>query len=768
MNKKLLYGLIALMAVPFVSCKDDDPVQAEDEANVDRMFMPMFRRDDNTNRGSDDPYQCGLVEGTLNSLYLAWYGVNGAAGYQIMMGTSACSNAERWEMPENLLLDTIVPGDQLNMTLEHLSYSYNYAFSIRALDPRGASYDASTKTWTVDNDCPYHSKWYGRGDERHNTDYFRLRTDIRYDVPEVVTITDRTETSFRVNFDLGIAASSAEEFPEFERDEDGNFVAQILSVTASDVNPDAYIDPKWAAYPISDEDRQNGYIDVTDLTPNSAYVVDIINTNIPYRVDQGYNMLAPRTTGQPGEPVFLEWSQLKAGAADTIPEANDPKYNAARLDTVITFFNRNSELAEGTVFDLEGGKNYYIITNATLQKGFTLRTRPSDVAQGKRATVFLGGISKDPVSGDPICVQWFWGKVPGAGESGAPIEVGDVVFENIDFSSPLAKRRDEAAGKDGTGNYFGNCDRNCAEISFSSIQIKNCSFQDIIRGGLIRFQGPQRKRVDKILIENNVMWNCGYFQSSGGGYNWIHGNEDGNAKANIFRNVIIRGNTFVDSPKGALVHDKDKNVVWPSNVRWSFTIENNTFLNFNTRAANKMIALRYVPGDTEFHIHNNLFIQAKDADDDRAMNLTLIDMRTVNTEPYFGMTIDISDNYGCTWDPDNQKDDGTPTGSKFSDAKNAFGNKTPEDGWTPGITSGSNLKILAGSTPLLPTELMRSPNPPHHSPDPKMHQRESLDGLFYNHTDKVVNHEIYTKGIGDTRWRDANDMTSFWLLKANE
>lgn len=767
MKKKFLYGLVTLTSLSMFSCKDDDPI-GFDDSSIDRKFMTMFRRDDNTNRGSDDPYACGVVEGTLNSLYLAWYGVDGAAGYQIAVGTASCSSAERWEDPANVLMDTIVGPDVLNITLEHLNYQYNYAFSIRTLDPRGTTYDAATNTYIVDNDCPYHSKWYGRGDERHNSDYFRLETLDRYETPEVLTISDRTDNSFRVNFDLGVAAGTAEEYPEFERDENGNFVAQILTVTPSTSNPDAKINDEWRWYRLTPEDIANGYVDITDLDQNSAYVVDLINENIPYRVDQGYNMLAPRTTGEAGT-VILYWEELRNGAADTIPEARDPQYNAARLDTVFANFNKDASLAEGTIFELEGGKNYYFDKGPEVQKGFTLRTRPEDVAQGKRAMIFLGGIRKDKTSGDPITVNWQWGKVPGAGESGAPIMVADIIFENLDFSSPLAKRYDATAKKDGTGNYFGNCDRNISAVSFNSMQLKNCSFQDLIRGGFARVQGKTRKTFDMILIENCVMWNCGYWTSTGGGYNWIHGNEDANVRSNVFRNVIIRGNSFVDSPHGYLVHDKDKNNAWPSNVRWKFTIENNTFLNYCTPSAQQVLKLRYVPGDTEFHIHNNLFIQAKDADDSRAMNLVLADIRTVNSEPYFGMTVDVYGNYGCTWDPEGQKEDGTPTGSKFTDTKNSLGNKTVENGWTPGVIHGtSELAIHCGSTPLLPTELMRSPNPPYHDGDLKMHQRESLDGLFYNHTEKVTNHEIYKLGIGDTRWRDASDMKSFWLLKANE
>ncbi|MCM1332810.1 MAG: hypothetical protein NC248_09405 [Bacteroides sp.] len=769
MKKKILYGLIALTSMSVFSCKDDDPIGEVDGASVDRKFMTMFRRDDNTNRGSDDDYACGLVEGTLNSLYLAWYGVNGAAGYQIVVGTSSCSGPDRWADPANILMDTVVGPDVLSMTLEHLNYGYTYAFSIRTLDPRGVTVtkDGGKTVYDIDDTSPHHSKWYGRGDERHNSDYFRLETDPRYDQPEIITISDRTDDSFRVNFDLGY--TDGNEYPEFERDENGRYVAQILSVTASASNPDAKIDPSWAAYPLTPDDYARGYVDVTGLEQNSAYVVDILNMNKEWAVDRGYNIVAPRTTGDVGQPVVLWWQELRDGAADTIPEARDPQFNCARLDTVFTHFNKDASRAEGTVFELEGGKNYYLYSGPEVMKGFTLRTRPEDVAQGKRAMVFLGGITRDPQSGDPQCCNWQWGKVPAPGESGAPIMVGDIIFENIDFSSPLAQRYNAAQKKDGTGNYFGNCHRNAAPVSFNSMQLKNCSFQDFIRGGFARVQGNTRKSFDMILIENCVMWNCGYWTDSGGGYNWLHGNESANIRSNVFRNVIYRGNTFVDSPHGYLVHDKDKNNAWPSNVRWKFTIENNTFLNYCTRSGQQMLKLRYIPGDTEFHVHNNLFIQAKDDADDRKMNLTLVDIRTINTEPYFGITVDISGNYGCTWDPANQKENGTPTGGKFSDAKNSFGNMTSENGYTPGIVNGvDELSVHCGSTPLLPTELMRSPNPPYHNGDPKMHQRESLDGLFYNHTEKVTNHEIYKLGIGDTRWRDASDMKSFWLLKAND
>ena len=54
-----------------------------------------------------------------------------------------------------------------------------------------------------------------------------------------------------------------------------------------------------------------------------------------------------------------------------------------------------------------------------------------------------------------------------------------------------------------------------------------------------------------------------------------------------------------------------------------------------------------------------------------------------------------------------------------------------------------------------PTELMRNPNPPHKEGDKDVHEIDNLDGLYFNNTEQVRNHEIYTKGVGDPRWRES-------------
>lgn len=48
---------------------------------------------------------------------------------------------------------------------------------------------------------------------------------------------------------------------------------------------------------------------------------------------------------------------------------------------------------------------------------------------------------------------------------------------------------------------------------------------------------------------------------------------------------------------------------------------------------------------------------------------------------------------------------------------------------------------------------MTNPNPTVKVVDPEIHEIDNLDGLYFNNTSTVQNHEIYTLGIDDPRWR---------------
>lgn len=748
MKNKLIYSLIALASLGVYSCDDDNEVQSFDDGNIDRMFTPLFRFDNNTNKGDNDPHGCRVD--SINTAYLAWYGVDGAAGYQIRMSTvSLVGNPEGWDIPENILIDTIVGADVLNMRLRHLEYFTEYRGSIRALDPRGVTTDDNGKIISVDDTCPYHSKWAGHAGGRQWADQNKWETAPRYEVPDVVNITSIADNSFRVTFDLKYDGT-AEYLEYFDVDANGNYVAQALMVEPAPANRSAQIDDKWKLYMFTAEDYERGYVDITDLSPNSSYVVNIINTdpNIP-KVDAVYNTMSPRTTGPAGDPIFIPC----VFDNDTIEGAH--KYECARLDTIIKNFNNDISLAEGQVFELEGGKNYYIYGHTDIMKGFTLRTRPEDVAQGKRAKVFMGGIDYNGTS--DRTANWNLGMNQTPGISDAPILVGEVKFYDIDFDCPLATNYGDQGAKirNASGNYFANMYSGGLAVTFASFEIHNCTFQGMIRG-FIRVQGKRRKVFDNLIVDNCVFWNCMYYNNDGRGYAWFA--SDGNpssGKSNVFKHLEFTNNSIIDCPNSAMFTDNNVNLPWPSSVSFNINFSNNTILNYSTRNKKSnapMFHFNYIPNGSVFKAHNNLFIQAKDADDSRTMYMHGAVMGKINSDAQ-EITVDFKDNYGCNWDPDNQGDDAVFSGDAFSSA-GAFGAFTKQ---IPGIINGADeLKVKASG--LLPTQLMRNPNPPHHANGSAedlrlMHNRESLDGLFYNNTPEVMNSEVYQKNIGDQRWK---------------
>lgn len=733
MKNKILYTLLALFCVSFYACKDDDVVSNEDGTIPEREFMTMFRKDHNTGKGDDEPYASKVAD--LNDIELRWYGVKDAAGYQVRMALQAnvANGAEAWETAAQnglLLLDTIVGPEVLELKIKDLEYSTSYRFAIRTLSPKGEG---------------YHSKWYGYGDGRHWADWFGLDTDVRYATPDLVVIDNITKTSFRLNLDR-VAKGQLYDANEFEVDADGNFVVHIISVVPSPTNPNAQVPEKWKKYTITKEDFARGYIDIDGLDMNSVYVVDAENLNNPIHVDAIYNTCTVRTDGEPGEPIFLEH---QVNQNDTIPGAVE--YQAMCLDKILIDYTADATLTEGSIFELEGGKAYYFATNPTLCKGMTMRTRPSDLEAGKgKAKIYLNGLSKNP-DGSAVSCNFMFGRQPQQGEADAPINVKSVIFEDIDFDCPLATNY--ADGK-ATGNYFANMYSNGMAVTFNSFEVRRCSFQRMVRG-FIRVQGSKRKVFEKVLVEDCLFYNCGYYDNNGAGYAWIAG--DGkDPKSNIFRNMIFRNNTFYDSPRTALFTDNNKTLAWPASVRYKITLENNTFVNFNTRSSGRYIfSLRMLPGGSEIIAKKNLFIQTRSEGDDRNMYFCGMDVRSIEGTGPREITFDIADNYAVTYDPSKRKDDGIFTGGAFSAKKNSAGAFID---YTPGVINGADqLAVKVGSTPLAPTELMADPNPPHKNGDKDMHEistEQLMRGLKFNKTDKVLNHEIYKLGIGDPRWRE--------------
>ncbi len=708
--------LMLLLSVSFYSCKDDEVVSG-DGYSSEREFMTMFRKDDNTGKGDSDPYRCQAVN--LNDIQLYWYGVKGCAGYEIkmaLMPNVSSGLATDWENPDYILFDTIVGPEVTDLLIKDLQYSTDYRFAIRTLSKKGDAYN---------------SKWYGYGNGRQWADYMGITTGDRYNVPEVIVVNDVTKTTFRVNIDRAYATSGDNGTfkTNFEVDGNGNFVMHTITVEASPTNPQATVPEKWKKYTITDADFQRGYIDIDGLQENSVYVVNAINKNIPVHWDAIYNTCVIRMDGEPGAPILIKHF---CDPNDTIAGAKT--YNASRLDTILSNYNKDASLAEGTIFELEGGKTYYLATNVSLCKGLTLRTK----AGTGRAKVLMNGMST--INGAAQVMNFMFGRQPQSGELGG-INIKSLIFEDIDFDCPLAKNYGD--GGTATGNYFINMYSNGMAVTLQSFELRNCSFQRMIRG-FVRVQGTNRKNFEKFIVENCLFYNCGYYDNAGSGYAWIAGDGNpGTGKSNIYTNMIFRNNTFYDSPRTCFFTDNNKNLSWPSNVQYNITLENNTFVNFSTRSTGRQIfSLRYLPGGSKITVKKNLFIQTKKDGDARNLYMEGMDIRQINGSGI--ITFDIQQNYSTNA---NLINGSIFSASAFSASKNSAGF------WASSNIAGkAELDVHLGTVGISPTDLMTDPNPPYASPDPNMHEVSNLNGLYYKNTDAVRNHEIYKQGIGDPRW----------------
>lgn len=763
MKKSLLYALMILMSVPALnSCKDDDD---DVSATSEREFMTMFRLNENTGKGEypNDPYACHVED--LNTIKLYWYGVEGCAGYELKMSIPAyvaSGEPVDWEDPQKILWDTIVGPDVLELSIKNLEYANDYRFAIRTLSKKGEA---------------YHSHWYGYGAGRRWAEYCGITTDERYPVPAILSQSEITKNSFRINIDptYDEAEDATEGYTEhFNLTDDGTkYKIDVLRIVPSAANPNAAIPAGWDHHVLTPQELEAGYVIVTGLDENSVYNVNVEDSSNPVaQVDKYYNTLSVRTDGTPGEPILIEHSVNGATitrSAATITEeekAAAAQWNACRLDDVINDFINDPTMAEGTIFELEGDKVYYFATNVSLSKGFTLRTRPSDLAAGKaKAKVYMNGIV--PNGNAYASCNFMFGRQPLSGESPSIIiYVKSLIFEDLDFDAPKAVFFNGASN--GTGNYFINMYSNGMGVTLQSFEMRRCSLQRMVRG-YIRVQGSRIKTFENMIIEDNEFYNCGFYDNNGRGYAWFAG--DGNsAKSNIYKNMVVRNNTFYDSPRTCMFTDNGKNLDWKPNIQYKITLENNTFINFSTRSSGRQIFdIRYIPTGSSITCKKNLFILTKKSNDTRPLFQQGADIRQINGEPG-EIELHFADNYSTNT---NLTGNSIFSGTAFEATGNALGK------WSYWNTIDGNEfpeGLVTKVDDISPEELMHQPNPVHVTTNDAgdgtdvldeslgyitMHSTSGIEGksgddnnLYYRNTDKVRNSAIYQKGIGASKWRE--------------
>lgn len=778
MKKIFLMTLALLSTLSFYSCKDDEVI-GTDEAN--RLFRPMFRTNDNTGKDGD-PYMCAIED--YNDIHMYWYLVDDAVAYEVKWAAFSwiSSGEQGW-----IECDTHVDGKKLDgnvvisdpkkfdLLLKNCPYSTKYGFAIRALhsfDPSGYSlYEGEQGIYDVLNTAdaewkndPMNSNWNGYGNLRQWADYYAMETQSRDWVPFVVQVSDITKTTMHVTLNRSIASYKDEDKTKMRArwnflDSDSTVVkVDYLTVTPSSANPDAVVPAKWKKYEIPASAWKNNKVefDLDGLQENAIYTIDVWDETIPIAIDACYNSLLKRTKGDPAPPILIKhvaWDKDSVGgnkeqgiAPDAVYDIS--QYNAMKLDEILNNYI-SGNMAENQVFYLEGGKNYYVTSNISIYKGFTLRTNPEDLKQGKRAKFFLGGLYK---SGANVSTCNFMiGRQPVSGENSAiPIDVDSVRFMDLDVDVPLAGNYGSAqqGTANASGNYFMNMYSNGMGINVTLLEWNNCTFQGIVRG-FFRIQGSNDFNIKHIKMIDCVHYNCGYFDQKGGGYWYIFADHNGKPKSNILEDLEIGGCVFYDSPKGGLVTDQNRNIKWDESVRWNINVHHNTFVNFNTRQNQAIMNTRYNPGGSYLAFHDNIIINTKDeADVNRNMGSGGWDTRNIQGGDGSGkVTFDIYNNW-TTNDPYFKK--GQPLGNAFNGTSNCPG-KWVKDG-NAYYPAGTDELAWHLDESLKATDLMVSPNPQYfvgEKPNAFDHHTDKgIDGLYFKQTDAVLNSNIYKSGAG--------------------
>lgn len=745
MRKIFLYSMMLLSVFAVFSCSDDDNI----DASSDRLMRPQFRTRYTVSSGTSDPYLCEVRN--INQVFLAWSKVDGAESYEIKMSTErqVSTGEEAWENPDNILLDTLIQASQDTLYLKNLDYSTSYRFAIRAISPRGEAHN---------------SLWFGYGDGQHWADYCGLMTLARYSTPNVLyQKSDVSKSGARIYINRSIDTSS-EDLPEWREhfntitDEYGNEVWKFdyLTLAASFSNPDAKVPEQYKRVPISELNFDaNGLaeFEIEGLDSNSVYNVDVVDASIPVAVDAVFNTMSFRTKGTPGAPIIVAAAPQDTMVIDGTTYDFVNGLTATCLSDVITSFMKDNTLAENQTFYLEGGQAYFFRANLDLYKGFTLKTNPEDIAAGKgRAKVYLGGVAMNGTA--TLFMNFMLGRTPESGENAnVGIDIEDLVFEDIDFDVPAAQNIYENSA---TGNYFCNQYSNGMGVTVQNFIVRNCSFQHLIRG-FFRTQCKFGEYIENFLVENCEFYNCGGYGGNGSGYGFVTGDLN-NVNSNIFHNMVWRENTFFDTPIGNFITHGTGTGAWTDpELVFTITVENNTFVNWNTYSGRPMFSLRSIPAGSTFNVNNNLFVQTKAEGDVRDMYLQGADIRTLNGASSELTTFNIYNN----WSTNDNIQDATGevfTSNAFSATKNSFGAWIGSPDVVTYPQGSDELKVKVAD--IKATDLMYQPNPPHVQTGDagKMdHYTDDIEGKGANSANlyfKDLNNDIVRNNVGASKWRN--------------
>jgi hypothetical protein len=799
----LLFLFVGLTGVGFNSCVDYRETRYDDVSGRERMTMFAWS-ETGFSDGSEANIEAGRVSGRLkpNKMSLVWFGIDGCAGYHVRVRLSLMGGTlggpESWTKGNNFADYIIDDPDQLNMIIENLQYGMEYRFAIRTLSKKGV-FPTETNLWTPEYEKdPYHSEWYGYGDGSDRPHCYYVTVYPREGLPEIIGYDNRAETSATITFVTDWETIQQEQtmfapgnpnyqplnpFLQLERGPDGRERFKLdyimLDPTTSAATSGGEI-PQSVRIDLTEEDLQRGYVDVSGLIPNVQYMVNGVNKTLMdegLQFDAYYNTEMMRMRGgipptitikhelYTAQPI-IDASGNLTSAQIARREANEraleelsKKYNACRIDTILNNFMNNTDLAEGTEFILEAGKTYFLNSGVDLTKGIKLRGENPD----NRPTIYMGvgfnalaeadldreilvddsNISKID---DVRTTNFGFGRAPQQGEQGSVV-IEDIVIENIKFEvlnwyNYNNRARYNKGG--GLANYFINQNSQVMAFKCESFELRNCDFQGFIRG-FIRFQGTNRKLVDKFIIDGCLIYNCGGYDVNGRGYSLIAGSNDGTARTNFYRDFQLTNTTIVNTSYHTLIGEENASYANAS-FSWNVAVENCTFLNWGVTSADRIVfGLYYPPNNSMFAFKRNLIIVCP-AEGEMATNYYQAGIR-IRAYPA-NISFDVSDNYSTNVYP-GANSSGIFTSYPFNHQTTGAGIQ----GGALNLGGVEALEIREGFPSLAPWDLMVNPRPYGAKGTLRGHEHEVPNGLYFKDTPQVKNHEIVRRGIGDPKWR---------------
>lgn len=357
------------------------------------LMLAACEEDEYTSRGDlfqprliDDP----TVEG--NTLTMVWYEVNDAESYTVQLFYDYYYT--------KMHMQTTV--DKSQIVIEDIPYATTYYIRIRS----NASDTIHNSRWATTS-----ATTEARGE------YAKLLQDV--------SKTEITEESAIIRWTIDEANPV-----------DSISVEPTLATTL----------PSVTRY-LTDEEIAEGAAEITGLTKNTQYSVNIYDTSKTKNYDKPYNTVTFRTAGPSAESIEI-------GLLDD-------------LSAILIANNSDSDIPDGTEYYLPAGSTY-TITPFSIKKGFKL----VGATGGTKPVVILNGTFN------------FY--------DGSYVE--SLEFQNVELQNGAANQ------------YFMNCS---SAYTLESASFVNVDFKNLMRG-FWRHQAETYKTVNSIEFEGCSFDQCGW------------------------------------------------------------------------------------------------------------------------------------------------------------------------------------------------------------------------------------------------------------------